>query len=423
VMPCTTSDSTFTEFKQLYAISCDKISPSTIYYMELVDEHPDSSETMRYVSELLLNTYNTPNQSGYVLLTGDGKTYEHLMEVKRLYGDALDKLLIFPGDWHTLANFQPVLMKVYYHAGLKEIAQNTGFKGETLTSLEQCGNFKRTHNFLVQAWQAIYRVMLDAFCESRTDQNSMPDIQQVNIDATTDPLLILNISEMIPEGQENVDYAQFRDYVSKMAAIDSTWRFWEQFVFQDCLAYIMLHLGVRCSNWTLRVAALKVMAPLFVAYDRTTYQKLVPHHLADIQKYPQSVLNCLKEGFTVSISGSKGHSVAIDEAHEMCINKDMKMAIVRPTKSYLQKTSLFMRYRITAHRNLLKQLFPPPDQREHKTSLFDPSSDTRKKEDNIKTMIEVIQKYHMLSSCVTTDRGLVNVFKIYRPPQKYKKTC
>lgn len=81
---------TFTEFKQLYAISCDKINPSTIYYMELVDEHPDSSETMRYVSELLLNTYNTPNQSGYVLLTGDEKTYEHLIEVKRLYGDALD---------------------------------------------------------------------------------------------------------------------------------------------------------------------------------------------------------------------------------------------------------------------------------------------------------------------------------------------
>ena len=70
---------------------------------------------------------------------------------------------------------------------------------------------------------------------------------------------------------------------------------------------------------------------------------------------------------------------------------------MRPTKSYLQKTSLFMRYRITAHGNLLKQLFPPPDQREDKTSLFDPSSDTRKKEDNIKTMIEVIQKYHMLS--------------------------
>ena len=118
------------------------------------------------------------------------------------------------------------------------------------------------------------------------------------------------------------------------------------------------------------------MAPLFVAYDRKTYQKLVPHHLADIQKYPQSVLNCLKEGFTVSISGSKGHSVAIDEAHEMCVNRDMKMAIVRPTMSYLQKTSLFMRYR-NNYTALLKQLFPPTDQRKDQTSLFDLSPDTR----------------------------------------------
>ena len=91
-----------------------------------------------------------------------------------------------------------------------------------------------------------------------------------------------------------------------MIAIDSTWTFWEQFVFQNCLAYIMLDLGIRCSNWTLRVSALKLMAPLlFVAYNRTTYQKLVPHHLADIQKHPQSILNCLKKGFIVSISGVK----------------------------------------------------------------------------------------------------------------------
>ena len=87
------------------------------------------------------------------------------------------------------------------------------------------------------------------------------------------------------------------------------------------------------------------------------------------------------------------------------------MGIVKPTKFYLQKTSLFTRYSITAHRNLHKHVYPPPNQWKHETSFFDPSSDTRKKEDNIKTMIEVIQKYHMLSNCVTTNRGLVNVFK------------
>ena len=45
--------------------------------------------------------------------------------------------------------------------------------------------------------------------------------------------------------------------------------------------------------------------------------------------------------FVVSITGSKGHSEALDEAHEMCVNKGMKVAIVRPTMAYLQKHHTF----------------------------------------------------------------------------------
>ena len=96
------------------------------------------------------------------------------------------------------------------------------------------------------------------------------------------------------------------------------------------------------------------MAPLFTAYDRTTYQQLIPTHLADIQTYPDTVQKCMElGGFVVSIRGVKGHSVALDEAHEMCINRDMKTAVVRPTKAYLQKTSLFLRYRIDAYKSLI----------------------------------------------------------------------
>ena len=83
--------------------------------MELLDEHPDSVDTMRHVAEILLQKCSSDYQNCYVLLVGDGKTYEHLMKIKCLHGMELKNL---PGDWHVLANFQEVLMKIYYSAGL-----------------------------------------------------------------------------------------------------------------------------------------------------------------------------------------------------------------------------------------------------------------------------------------------------------------
>ncbi len=97
------------------------------------------------------------------------------------------------------------------------------------------------------------------------------------------------------------------------------------------------------------------------------------------------------------------------------------MAIVRPTKAYLQKTSLFLCYRIAAHRNLIKKLFFSTNEKENTISLFYPSTELKKKEDNIKTMIDFIHKYHMRSSSVTTDRGLVNVFIDLEATSEIKK--
>ena len=54
--------------------------------MELVDENPDCDETMAQITEDLLNRFSTGTQQGWVVLVGDGKTYEHLMNVKRQYG-------------------------------------------------------------------------------------------------------------------------------------------------------------------------------------------------------------------------------------------------------------------------------------------------------------------------------------------------
>ena len=87
---------------------------------------------------------------------------------------------------------------------------------------------------------------------------------------------------------------------------DDTFKFWYQYVFEACFSYIA---AIRCQNWKLRVSALKMMVPVFVAFDHTTYKQILPHHLADIQTFPVCVLQSLQRGeFTVNILGRKGRS-------------------------------------------------------------------------------------------------------------------
>ena len=77
---------------------------------------------------------------------------------------------------------------------------------------------------------------------------------------------------------------------------------------------------------------------MFVAFDRPHYQKLIPNHLRDFAKMPRDVLKFLESGaFVRSITGKHMSSVALDEAHKMLVNKDLKATIVRPSKEYLDR--------------------------------------------------------------------------------------
>ena len=128
--------------------------------MELINENPDSDDTMCLVTEDLLEKFET-TQDWWVVIIGNGNTYQHLQNIKQQYENAFEKLLIFPRDWHMLKNYQPIFMKVYYHTGLKELlAESCGFCSTTLKSLDSCSNFKRTHCFIVQVWEAIYCEMV-----------------------------------------------------------------------------------------------------------------------------------------------------------------------------------------------------------------------------------------------------------------------
>ena len=55
--------------------------------------------------------------------------------------------LAISGEGHKLKNYQPILMKLYFHVGLRELALDAGYKGSNLSALESSSNFKHTHIF------------------------------------------------------------------------------------------------------------------------------------------------------------------------------------------------------------------------------------------------------------------------------------
>lgn len=112
--------------------------------------------------------------------------------------------------------------------------------------------------------------------------------------------------------------------------------------FETAIAYVALFLAIRSGRWDLRIGAIKSIAALFTAFDRPKYQKLIPQHAVDMLTISEEVLaNLKKGGFTVSIKGGPGHSVSVDEAHEMCINRECIEYITRPFADYMNRTAIF----------------------------------------------------------------------------------
>ena len=102
-------------------------------------------------------------------------------------------------------------------AGLRELAKVSGYKAETLTSLERCSNFKRTYQLLLQIWQAMYRAMVSAF---NTDNSNLPELV-ISEDET--PIEMLKTIEYTLNESET--QSDFRSYIEKLSTIDHGSRF------------------------------------------------------------------------------------------------------------------------------------------------------------------------------------------------------
>ena len=68
-----------------------------------------------------------------------------------------------PNQMHANTSQKP-----YYDAGLKAMAQSVGYP---LPAIQACSQFKRTHCFILEAWEAVYRAMILKFEEVNPTMN------------------------------------------------------------------------------------------------------------------------------------------------------------------------------------------------------------------------------------------------------------
>ena len=161
--------------------------------------------------------------------------------------------------------------------------------------------------FLLEVWEALYRYFLSIFLYK---EEAPPDFLEcaanwiLSLPQSTDQSSAQrNVVEMFADLSDKYDYqSEFSTFMNIHMKKEETFKFWGQFVLQDCSAYVALYLAIRSGNWKLRMAAIKSMAALFTAFDRQKYQKLIPQHIVDLLIIPSDVLSNLESGgFTVSL--------------------------------------------------------------------------------------------------------------------------
>ena len=142
------------------------------------------------------------------------------------------------------------------------------------------------------------------------------------------------------------------------------------------------------------------MAPIFFAFDKPVYQRVVTRHQADILCYPVELVDHFSRGaFSVHFTNRANHAVAIDEAHEMAINKDCKTAVTRPDPELMHRISNVMPFRSSCMKNLKHEIgieYKPEDNKGKAISDI-----------NVTKMMDIIQSKNMFPDNCTE---LVNNF-------------
>ena len=168
---------------------------------------------------------------------------------------------------------------MYFDGGL---AKASGYLPRSIGT-----NFKRTHRFILESWEALFRVLMRFYVSKQLPHDI---VQQVSALITNFPQSVpqhtahRNLAEMVETIKiSNNQCFQSYNIINIESVSNPTLKFWADFLLKDCLAYKALFLAIRSGNWSLRMAALKQMAPVFT-YHKTIRREYEPHSAVSAYK-------------------------------------------------------------------------------------------------------------------------------------------
>ena len=239
----------------------------------MLDDPADSKETVLNTSNILGDKFRNGTNLNYLVVVGDGKSYDHLIKLINECGNRLNWVLPYPGDWHILKNNIPIFVKIYFDAGLKELALKF-HRGATLKVLTDCAKFQITNRFFIHVWEALFRYQIQTFMQTDKSQN-IPDFTEIletvlssqnfacHFDDNTEDILDSRLWENILDRKRSFENLlrdikdDFNNWRKENCEVSETFRFWDTFIHTDFMSYLGLYLGFRSRKLELAKCVLK----------------------------------------------------------------------------------------------------------------------------------------------------------------------
>ena len=241
---------------------------SEVYYFEMLNDNPSTLPGLRKFSENLKTYFAEKYQLSKVVVVCDGKIFSLLCTLRK--EQKFNFIIPQLGDFHLNLAYFRVIFKKYGEYFLMSSAQALNFSERKLRKIFSCSHYRLVLDFLYLVYESLMIYLVRMFKQ----------YYQLNHQNGPLPQFMLKIHEVDWEApdaletyfEELKDFNEdFQRFIGKLCAKSENWKFLYQFLFEDMAALQLLLDAIQNGSHKQRMSAIKLMTPLFFAFNSTNY--------------------------------------------------------------------------------------------------------------------------------------------------------